>query len=436
MAQNMPEVKEEQKVQTKYDRKMEARKKQKEQDIKEEKRDKFFGFFLLASILLVVAIVIIVPIVKKNSALNNTYAKIGEHEITKLEYDYYYETVVSNYLTQYSSILPYMGLDTSLPYEDQIYIDNRTWEDMFDEMTVDQIARVKVMYDEAKAAGFEYDTEAEYEAFVENVAEVAESAGVSVKDYYKSMCGAYATEENVAEFVKEGIYADAYYNKMLEDYAPTEEEVAAYYQENALSYDQVDYRSFAFTADLAEDASEEEVSKAMEELSAKAEAMKAELEAGAVFEDLCIANAAEADKAAYEDETTEACLTEGGYYMSANAAVGEWLYADGRTEGEKAVIYDEAGRRYFVVEFIKRYYDEANNAGISSMMAEQDAAAYLNEKLASYEVVDVKGELNYLTLEDEIAAEDTTEEATEETIEDTTEETAEDAANAAETTAE
>ena len=400
MAQNMPEVKEEQKVQTKYDRKMEARKKQKEQDIREEKRDKFFGFFLIASILLVVAIVIIVPIVKKNTAINGTYAKIGEHEITELEYDYYYTTVVSNYLTQYSTILPYMGLDTSLPFDSQTYMDNKTWADFFDELTVDQIARVKVMHDEATANGFEHDTEAEYATFVENVAGAAESAGVTVKEYYKNMCGVYATEENVADFIKEGIYADAYYKKMLEDYAPAEDEIDAYYQENALSYDQVDYRSFAFTADLAEDASEEEVSKAMEELSAKAEAMKAELEAGAVFEDLCIANAPEADKAAYEDETTEGCLTEGGYYMGMVSAVSDWLYADERTEGEIAVIFDEAGRRYFVVEFINRYYDEANDAGISSMIAEQDVSLYRNEKLASYEVVDVKGELKYLTLED------------------------------------
>ena len=362
---------------------------------------------MIASILLVVAIVIIVPIVKKNSAINNTYVKIGEHEITKLEYDYYYETVVSNYITQYSQILPYMGLDTSLPFENQVYMDEKTWADFFDEMTVDQIARVKVMHDEAKTAGFEYDTESEYAAFVESVSSVAESAGVSVKDYYKNMCGAYATEENVADFVKEGIYADAYYKKMLEEYAPTDEEVAYYYQENAMSYDQVDYRSFAFNADLAEDASEEEVTKAMEEVTAKAEAMKAELEAGAVFEELCIANAPEADKAAYEDETTEACLTEGGYYMGMVSAVSDWLYAEGRTEGEKAVISDDAGRRCFVVEFLDRYYDEANNAGISSMIAEQDLSIYLNEKLASYEVVDVKGELKYLTLVD--TAETTTE---------------------------
>jgi hypothetical protein len=409
MAQNMPEVKEEQKVQTKYDRKMEARKKQKEQDIKEEKRDKFFGIFLIAAILLVVAIVIIVPIVKKNNAINGTYAKIGEHEITELEYDYYYTTVVSNYLTQYSSILPYMGLDTSLPYESQTYVDNKTWKDFFDEMTVDQIARVKVMYDEATKAGFEYDMETEYASFVENVAAAAETAGVTVKEYYTTMCGTYATEENVASFVKEGIYADAYYNKLLEEYAPTEEEIDAYYQENVLSYDQVDYRSFVFEADLAEDASEEEVTKAMEELSAKAEAMKAELEAGGVFEDLCIANATEANKAAYEDETTEGCLTEGGYYMGMVSAVSDWLYADGRTEGEKAVVYDEAGRRYFVLEFIDRYYDEANDTGISGMIAEQDVSLYLNDILASYEVEDVKGELNYLTLEDTTAVEATEE---------------------------
>ena len=164
-----------------------------------------------------------------------------------------------------------MGLDTALPFDSQTYLGDKTWKDYFDEMTIDQISRVKGMHDEATSAGFEFDTETEYATFVENVSGAAESAGVTVKEYYKNMCGVYATEENVADFIKEGIYADAYYNKMLEDYAPTAEEITAYYEENATSYDQVDYRSFAFEAELVEDASEEEVTKAMEELSAKAQ---------------------------------------------------------------------------------------------------------------------------------------------------------------------
>ena len=104
---------------------------------------------------------------------------------------------------------------------------------------------------------------------------------------------------------------------------------------------------------------------------------------------------------AYEDTTTEACLTEGGYYTGMITGVGDWLFDEARAEGDITVVYDESGRKYIVVEFIKRYYDEANDAGISSLIAEQEVSIYLNEKLMGYDVVDVKGDLKYLTLSDE-----------------------------------
>ena len=140
---NTPEVKTQQKVQTKYDRKMEARRQQKLKDERQAKLTKMIA--AAVGIVIVAAIVfsIVSPIIKKNQTLSGTYVKVGEHELTKLEYDYYYETTVNNYLNSMSSILPYLGLDTSGDFSKQQYTETMTWKDLFDEMTVEQIKQTK-----------------------------------------------------------------------------------------------------------------------------------------------------------------------------------------------------------------------------------------------------------------------------------------------------
>ena len=77
------------KVMTKYDRKMEARRIQAEKEQMAARRWKIG--FLLAGICLVciLAGVTILSVVRKQSALKDTYLTVGAHELTKLEYDYY-----------------------------------------------------------------------------------------------------------------------------------------------------------------------------------------------------------------------------------------------------------------------------------------------------------------------------------------------------------
>ncbi len=395
---NTPEVKNEQKVVTKYDRKMEARKQQKIKDARQEKITKTLaaavGILLAASIIISAGI----SIISKSSALKGTYIKIGDKELTQLEYDYFYNSAVNNYLAAYSSILPYMGLDTSTDFAKQQYTDQLTWKDMFDEMTVEQIKQTKAMTDDAAKNGFEYDVAADYESFNTNLEASASSAGISVGAYYKQYFGKYATVSNMEPFIKENLLAGAYYEKLLTDNAPSEEEIKAYYEENKQSYDKVDYRSFTFTADLDAEADEDAVNKAMDELKAKAEAMMKARRDGEDFETLCLENASEDAKANYEDAENEYSLSEGRTYAGIPSVMAQWLYEDGRKEGDITVLADEAGHQYYVVEFISKYYDEADDANISSTMASQRVTEYAAALVENYEVTDVKGDLKYLTV--------------------------------------
>ena len=392
------EPKEQQKVQTRYDRKMEARKQQKIKDARQEKITKTLaaavGILLAASIIISAGI----SIISKSSALKGTYIKIGDKELTQLEYDYFYNSAVNNYLAAYSSILPYMGLDTSTDFAKQQYTDQLTWKDMFDEMTVEQIKQTKAMADDAVKNGFEYDVAADYESFNTNLEASASSAGISVGAYYKQYFGKYATVSNMEPFIKENLLAGAYYEKLLTDNAPSQEEIKAYYEENKQSYDKVDYRSFTFTADLDAEADEDAVNKAMDELKAKAEAMMKARRDGEDFETLCLENASEDAKANYEDAENEYSLSEGRTYAGIPSVMAQWLYEDGRKEGDITVLADEAGHQYYVVEFISKYYDEADDANISSTMASQRVTEYAAALVENYEVTDVKGDLKYLTV--------------------------------------
>lgn len=421
-----PEATNEQKVQTKYDRKVEARKKQKEKETKQAKISKVVGIVVAVALVAAIAVSIAVPVINKNAVLNDAYVKIGEHELTKLEYDYYYNTTVNNYLTTYASYLPYMGLDTSVDFADQTYTEGMTWKDMFDETTVGQITQVKAMVDDAVATGFTYDISTEYDSFVKGLEETAASAGTSTADYYKANYGTYATPNNIADFIKDTLLAGAYYQSVMEKNAPTDEEVKSYYQENQQAYDKVDYRSFPVSdAALTAEATEDEITKSMETLKIKADAMLEAYKAGGDFEELCIENADEDAKVLYEDET-EYSLTEGAYYSGTAAAISDWLYEDGRVANDTAVLEDETNHRYYVVEFIKRYYDEADDANISNTLASQKSNEYLLSLTEKYDVTDVKGDLKYLTIEPAATTEGqaTGETSTEETPVDATTETA------------
>lgn len=414
---NKPQVDGGQKIQTKYDRKMEERRKKEEQDKREAKAMRIGLITVCVLIVAAIAASVVISVSNKNAALKDTYVTVGSHNVTKLEYDYFFNGTVNNYMQAYSSYFALMGLDPAKDLDAQQYDEKTTWKDYFDKSTVEQIKQMKALADDAKANNFTYDDTEDYANMVSSISTGAEASGVSVKDYYKTLYGTYATEKNIEPFIREGLLASAYYEHLTEQNKPTDQEIKDYYTENVQQYDKVDYRSFAVKAEIAEGASEEDVKKAMAEAKSKADAMMEARKTGEDFEALCIANATEENKASYEDEATEASLTEGAYYVGTPSVISDWLYEDGRAEDDITVIEDTAGNQYYVVEFVKRYFDEADNAEISNTIASDRTMEYVEGLKEQYEVVDQTGDLKYLLVEEEAEASEET--AAEETSADT-----------------
>lgn len=405
----LPEQTTEQKVQTKYDRKMAERAQAKVKEARQLKIMKLVGVVCCIAIVAAIVIPVVMNSVKKSQVLHDTYVRIGDHEMTKLEYDYYYYSSVNSYLSMYGSLISYMGLDTTVDFDEQQYDETMTWKDYFDSTAVDQATQIYALLDDAQKNGFTYDTTEEYTSYVDSIKEAAANSGDSLSDYYKSYFGSYATEANMEGFIKDGLVAAAYYDQLVADQEISADEVKTYYEENRNSYDQVDYKSKVFETPANEEENKSDVDLEVEEREQQAQELLAAVQNGEAVE-------------GFE-------LSEGVKMSSVPSCASDWLFDDARAEGDIEVFTDEYTSDVYVVQFEKKYYDETNDESISTLLAGQKAGEYIQALTEGYAATDVKGELKYLTIPDAVAETGNTDaEAengdiadTEDTVEDTTE---------------
>lgn len=427
--QSTENMEKKEKVVTRYDRKMEARRIQAEKERLTARRWKIGAMVVGICLVCALAGITIRSVVKKQSALKDTYITVGNHELTKLEYDYYYNSTANNYINTYYSYLSYMGLDITKDFAEQNYSGDLTWKDNFDRMAVDSVTEIKAVIDDAQSQGFEYDVTEDYNTYVENINRAASEAGLSIAKYYTAFFGTYATQNNIEPFIKEMLFASAYYDHLNETMAPSEEEITAYYEENKNNYDMVNYHEFSFPAVLEEGTEEDVAAAVMSELNAQADEMIQRLTAGEDFETLCEEYAEEEQKANYSDTETEYSFHEKATYFSVSTQYADWMYEDGREAGELTKIEDTENHVIYVVRFEERIYDESCRETISNRLVNQEVSGYVENLKVNYQVVDRKGELKYL------ANQETTTSNSESNVANT-EETTSNAAENGETTVE
>ena len=454
------------KIVTRYDRRMEKRRIEEEKERRSWKRFKIISLLIVVVIAAAIVISLGTSAYRKYAAINNTYVRIGDHDVTRVEYDYYYYNSMTSYLNMYGSYVSMLGLDVSLPMDQQSYMgsEDLTWKDFFDQLAVTQLQQVKALVDEAEAEGFTYDDSEDMAQFETDFAAEAESASQSVGQFYATAYGEYATESRVRPYIRENMLATAYYDHLIEQNRPSDEEVQAYYEENKNGYDTVTYRSFYFEAETEEETTEEGTEAVTEETTADStetaeeettiDSTETAVEETAAESTEAAAEetTAESTEAAAEDETTEdttdaeleaamaelsvkaeemverrragedfedlcveyasedrkenyggeedGSLMEEVSYSGTPMVASDWLFDESRKEGDISIFEDT--NRYYVVEFISRQNDEeTTNESISTLLAEQTVGEYIAEVGLQYEVTDVAGELHYLTVETE-----------------------------------
>lgn len=367
----------EQKVMTKYDRKVQKRKEEKEKEKKEERISTTVGIVFLVALVCLVASF---PI-RTYLATHETYVVINGEKVNKVEFDYVYNTSKNNYITQYGSYLNYFGLDTSKDLSTQMYSDTLTWQDYFEQNAVESLKRNKALMAEAKAAGFTYDTTDEYNTFKETIKTSAAAAGVSDKEYVRSIYGSYATMGRIEEYVKNDMVMNAYYQKLQEDNAPSDDEIQSYYEENKATYDSVDYRLTTIEADLPTEPTE--LADPVEETAADTTGTTDGTAATDTTQDTAyqpsdaeIAKAMD-DAKVLADDAEQTVAKDGEVHenekkSSVNYMISDWLFDDARKAGDTTVITNDNSHCYYVVAFEKRYLDETPSADVRVIIPTED----------------------------------------------------------------
>ena len=146
------------KVLTKYDLKMQKRAEEKKKAQREERIGMMIG---IAIVVALVCLVASFPI-RSYLTVNGTYVKVAGEKVSRVEFDYNYNLVKSDYYTQNGYYLSMFGIDLSGDLSTQMYSDTMSWKDYFEQLTIQNIANNKALRDQAKAAGFTYDATEEY----------------------------------------------------------------------------------------------------------------------------------------------------------------------------------------------------------------------------------------------------------------------------------
>lgn len=353
--------KKQEKIVTKYDRKVERRKEQKKREEKEKKISKIVGIVLAAALVCFLASF---PI-RTFLTLNGTYITVDGKSINRVEYDYYYNLAMSNYLNGDGAWLQYVGINLSGDLSKQMYSDDMTWKDYFDEMAVKLIVQNKALAKEGHAAGFVHDISEQYTEYIESLRTQASAEGTTAKAYIRSLFGSYATESRLKPYVEEMMYASEYYSSVVEAMTFTQEEIQQYYDEHKNDYDLIDFRLANVNAELptqpteladpaatavpADDTqstyepSEAEIAKAME--TAKSEADKLE-----------------------KTIKTDGEQTIGAAYSDVTYILREWLFSEERKAGDTTIIEDASYHSYYVLAFEKRERAASLSADVRVIM--------------------------------------------------------------------
>ena len=392
---------------TKYDLKMQRRQ-------EEEKKAKKEKTIIKTGCILAVIICVCIAAWKfydNYQEKHGPYITVGDHEIQKAEFDYYYYSSLNSFASTYGSYLSYFGLDTSKPLDQQQYSDTMTWDDYFQQQAVNQLKNVYALTDEANEKGFEYDASSDYDDMVSSIQSYAEQQGVSDDEYCKSVFGSDATLEGIKPYVEMSGLASAYYNDVEDNIEVTDDEINTYYDENKDNYDSVDYRVCKIEADMPEEETEAETEAQTETVAesssetavtesqteTESETMSAEESEAAAKAEEEAKEAAMAEAKAKADDmlskiTDEASFEKvyGDYATDASTDslntgkkkssisptdVANWLFDADRQAGDTTVIEDTANNAYYVVYFKDRYLDHTKTVDVRHILISADTAS-------------------------------------------------------------
>lgn len=293
---------------------------------------------------------------------NTVAANVGDREINSVELSYYYIDGVNQFYNEMyeyygdntETYLTAMGLDTTLPLNEQVYDKETgdTWADYFVDEAINKAASDYAMYDLAMADE-SFKLSEDEEAAITNTMGMLETYaliyGYEKADQYLRACYGYGSDEDSYEaYYKRTVIASAYHTGYEDTFTYTAEERAEYEADKKNNFNSYDYTSayMSYTYFLEECTDTSEGHDHSEHTEEQNKAAREAMEAAA--KDLATATSVEElEKKAAEIKVTgenKISVTKnlGTLHTSINATLSDWLADPSRQNGDIAAIPNES----------------------------------------------------------------------------------------------
>lgn len=233
---------------------------------------------------------------------NSTAVTVGDRQYSVVDVDYYYYSTLSTY----SSYADLYGLDLEQPLDEQEVYEGYTWDQMLRDSAVESLRTIAMLADEAEAAGFQLSDAGKDEVTkaIINIESYATIYGVS-KDYYlKATYGEYMTAKDFERILTEMQLANEYGQQKIASMEASEEDIQAFYEENSIQLDTIDYNCYLVSFDTTEkDADGNTVE--LDEATIEANRKKAEAQAQEILDALVAGDSEKAAELAEEYGATD-----------------------------------------------------------------------------------------------------------------------------------
>lgn len=298
---------------------------------------------------------------------HSTAVTIGDHQYSVADVDYYYNSTLSSY----SSYAELYGLDLDQPLDEQEVYEGYTWDQMLKDSAIDSLTSVAMLVDAANAEGFtlSQDGSNEVKQALINIESYATIYGTSEEYFLQANYGKYMTVEDFERILTDYQLATEYVQHKVDSMEASEEDIQAFYEENSVELDTIDYNCYLVSFDTTEkDADGNTVD--LDEATIEANRKKAEAQAQEILDALV---AGDADKAA---ELAETYGTTDDSNMSgtsiAYSGFADWMSDRSHGAGSYDLVENvnsstEAVIGYFAIYVNSRELDDYKGANIRAL---------------------------------------------------------------------
>lgn len=355
-------------------------KQRREIEVAQKKRSKVVRYSVIGGICAVLVIALLIW--NSNFFQRRTVAAtVGDKQYTVSDVAFYYNNAkqtVANYaqygLASYDTSLSDAAqtIDESTAQNLSLYAGlsmeaGQTYATYFQNQTLDALKTETALCQAAQDTGYTLSEEGKQsvETTVASYKQGASNNGYTLSTYLRAIYGPNMTEKIFRERITASNLASEYFEKYQEGLIYGDEQLLAYYEENADNMDTYDFRAFYFNGSPAAktdtdgnaiDATEAETATALGTAKTKAEAMLKQLQDGMAF------NAA---AKLYADDDTKDSYDDPDYNRQSKvgSSVNSLPYADfltdaARVDGDSELVESSSGTGYYVVQFHGRALDK------------------------------------------------------------------------------